>query len=205
MHEDENGQPQKQGSIFQQKDRLRRIQHSLASKMSAEDRRKQSLGIRHSILKHPCWKAARRVLAFIPMLDEPDIFPLFQTTLESGKTLCLPRFSETAGNYHPAAIKDLTQDLLPGRYGIQEPHPACQREDLSHMDLTLVPGLAFDRRGWRLGRGKGYYDQLLSTQVGIRCGIALNFQWVESVPNETLDQKMNWIITPGDSVKVVSR
>ena len=64
------------------------------------------------------------------------------------------------------------------------------------MDLTLIPGLAFDSRGWRLGRGKGFYDRLLAKLDGVRFGVAFNHQWLESVPHETLDQKMDWIITP---------
>jgi 5-formyltetrahydrofolate cyclo-ligase len=61
--------------------------------------------------------------------------------------------------------------------------------------------LAFDSRGWRLGRGKGFYDRMLASLGGIRCGMAFDYQCVESVPHESLDQKMDWIITPEGPVK----
>ena len=135
------------------------------------------------------------------MQDEPDIFPLLQDILECGKTLCLPRFEAKSDTYKPAIIRDLEHDLASGKFGILEPTPGCSIINTSHMDLTLVPGLAFDKHGWRLGRGKGFYDRLLAGLDGVRIGIAFDHQWLETVPHETLDQKMDWIITPTITAK----
>ena len=143
------------------------------------------------------------VFAYVPMKDEPDIFPLLEEILATGKQLVLPRFDIPTGTYHPVRINHVATDLQPGKYGILEPRVHdLQTEDL-HPDLTLVPGLAFDRQGWRLGRGKGYYDRMLAGLGGIRCGVAFDFQHVESVPHETLDQKMDWIITPDGLAKAI--
>jgi 5-formyltetrahydrofolate cyclo-ligase len=64
------------------------------------------------------------------------------------------------------------------------------------VDLILVPGLAFDLRGRRLGRGKGYYDQLLRGLRGITCGVAFDQQIVAEIPVEPHDVRVNCVLTP---------
>ncbi len=147
------------------------------------------------------WKSSTKVFAYVPMKDEPDLFPLLEEIISMGKQLVLPRFDKPTGTYHPVRIKNIATDLQPGKYGILEPMVHHLDAEGLHPDLTLVPGLAFDSRGWRLGRGKGYYDRMLAGLGGIRCGIAFDFQYVETVPHETLDQKMDWIITPDGPAK----
>ena len=135
------------------------------------------------------------------MKDEPDISHLLDEILQTGRHLFLPRFDVQSQTYHPIRIENLSSDLQAGKYGIPEPRGHCPKAEDLHPDLTLVPGLAFDSRGWRLGRGKGFYDRMLASLGGIRCGVAFDFQYVESVPHETLDQKMDWIITPEGPVR----
>lgn len=190
--------------ITQGKHALRNLQRIEGKRLTRSERQLQSEIILAQIKKHPHWIQSHSILAYIPMLDEPDILHLLQDVLECGKTLCLPQFVPDSNTYQPAIIHDLDRDLTPGQYGILEPASMCLVANTSHMDLTLVPGLAFDRHGWRLGRGKGYYDRLLDGLDGVRFGIAFDFQWVESVPHETLDQKMDWIITPSVVAKAGS-
>ena len=74
--------------------------------------------------------------------------------------------------------------------------PTCAPALLNSLDLVLVPGVAFDLHGRRLGRGKGYYDQLLAGVCGTTCGVAFDEQIVREVPLEPHDVLMNCILTP---------
>ncbi|HTG44362.1 MAG TPA: 5-formyltetrahydrofolate cyclo-ligase, partial [Verrucomicrobiae bacterium] len=67
---------------------------------------------------------------------------------------------------------------------------------LNRLDFVLVPGVAFDSTGRRLGRGRGFYDQLLAGVTGIKCGVALDEQIVEKLPTEAHDIAMDYILTP---------
>ncbi len=86
------------------------------------------------------------------------------------------------------------QDLVVGSYGIAEPVGTLFTE-YSSIDLVIVPGLAFDKAGRRLGRGKGYYDKLLPHIAAPKLGICFPFQLVEEVPAEAFDFRMDGVIT----------
>lgn len=88
-----------------------------------------------------------------------------------------------------------TDSLKPGAFGIMEPIVEEEAMDESKIDLIIVPGVAFDRQLNRMGRGKGYYDRLLSTLQVPKIGICFDFQLLESVPTEPFDKKMDMIIT----------
>jgi 5-formyltetrahydrofolate cyclo-ligase len=74
--------------------------------------------------------------------------------------------------------------------------------DLKRLDLVLVPGLAFDRHGRRLGRGRGYYDRLLAEVPGTSCGVAFDEQLVASDPVGPLDVPLNCILTPSHWIEI---
>ena len=87
-------------------------------------------------------------------------------------------------------------ELAPGKFGVLEPASDAP-ESPGNWDLILVPGMAFDRRGGRLGRGRGYYDRFLSIHRDIlRVGICFDEQLVSSVPSEDHDIRMHALITP---------
>lgn len=188
-------------NVTHAKQQLRKLQRAKNKTLTASEKQKQTSNIQLQIREHPHWKHSQSIFGFMPMNDEPDIFPLLREVLECGKKLYLPRFEQKTATYKPAIIRDLNHDLVEGQFGILEPNPECSIVNTSHMDLTLVPGLAFDSHGWRLGRGKGFYDRLLAGLGGVRFGIAFDHHWLNSVPHETLDQKMDWIITPTVTVK----
>ena len=83
-----------------------------------------------------------------------------------------------------------------GKFGVREPAERCAPVPLNRLDLVLVPGIAFDIRGGRLGRGQGYYDRLLSAVTGLKCGVAFDEQIVDAVPVGPLDVRLNCILTP---------
>ena len=135
--------------------------------------------------RKPVWQTAQRVLFFAPLPEELDVWPLLSEALAGGKSVALPRFVAETKSYEACAIQDPERDLQVGHFGIREPKRACARLPSNRLDLILVPGVAFDLQGRRLGRGKGYYDRLLKDLRGRTCGVAFDQQIVAEIPVET--------------------
>ncbi len=144
----------------------------------------------------PAWQNAASVLLFAPMPAEPDIWPLLAEALAAGKIAALPRYQPADKNYVACRVQDLRSEIAPGAFGIREPADRCPEIPLSRLDLILVPGVAFDWHGHRLGRGKGFYDRLLAGTRGVKCGITFDEQMVNDVPAGPSDVRMNFILTP---------
>ena len=88
-------------------------------------------------------------------------------------------------------------DLRPGRFGVLEPGAECPVVPFSALDLVLVPGIAFDRAGNRLGRGRGFYDRMLALSPdAVSCGVGFDGQVVARVPVEPHDVKLHRMWTP---------
>lgn len=164
--------------------------HSSASAASAS----AALCVR--VRASPLWQTARAVLLFFPLPCEPDISPLLDEALASGKLLALPRFNATTNAYEPVQIRDLARELVTGPFGVREPTADCPLAPMNRLDLALVPGLGFDARGHRLGRGKGHYDRLLVGFTGMKIGVAFDFQIVTEVPAEPHDIVLDAVVTP---------
>ncbi len=178
---------------------LRRQINAALAAMSPEQRAAGSPKICARLRELPAWKNARSVLLFTPMPTEPDIWPLLAEALAAGKIAALPRFHAAARSYTAARVQDLQSDIVSGHFGIREPAAACPEIPLNHFELLLVPGVAFDWRGHRLGRGRGYYDRLLAEGRGVKCGIAFEEQMVNAVPVGLADVRMDYIVTPARS------
>lgn len=175
---------------------LRQSIRSVRENLTAEERGQLSAQVCALIHRQPAWQAANVVLAYAPMADELDIWPLLRELLEREGRLALPRFNPTTGEYEAAEVTDLDTQLEVKRYKIHEPVSLCRRLDVNRLDFILVPGVAYDLDGHRLGHGKGFYDRLLaSVRFGL-CGVATDEQVVPSVPVEPHDITVNWIATP---------
>lgn len=146
--------------------------------------------------QHAVWTSAKSVLLFAPLPEEIDIWPLVEERWAEGKIVALPRFSTLTGDYTAAVVHDLANDLRTGKLGIREPLASCAGLPLNRLDLVLVPGVAFDLRGRRLGRGKAFYDRLLAGVRGTKCGVAFEEQLVAEVPTGAQDVFVDCIVTP---------
>jgi 5-formyltetrahydrofolate cyclo-ligase len=146
--------------------------------------------------KQPLWQRAATILFFAPLPEELDIWPSFAVAANAGKQVFLPRFQAATKSYTACQVKSQETDLKLGQFGIREPTETCPQIPLNRLDLILVPGVAFDLHGRRLGRGKGFYDQLLAAVCGRTCGVAFDEQIVNEVPVEPHDVVLNCILTP---------
>ena len=137
--------------------------------------------------------------AYLAFQEEPILQPLLQEWLSEGHLLFLPRFCQATAAYELVQATDLTNNLAPGHYGILEPLPSLPAEKtLPPTTAWLLPGLAFTRKGIRLGRGKGYYDRLLAAfpTRAPRIGVCWDCQIVPSLPQNSWDVSLDAIATP---------
>lgn len=142
----------------------------------------------------PQYLQAKTILCYYPIRREPNIIPLVRHAQELGKTVCFPisHVNERRLSFH--AISDLSE-LTMGAYGIPEP-PSELPEITDFSDsLCLVPALAFDKSGLRLGYGGGYYDRFLFEFKGFSMGLAYSGFFVDTLPADPHDAKVDIIIT----------
>ena len=135
--------------------------------------------------------------------NELDISNFARKFIHRDGFVYYPRFNTETKNYEMVRVADLDKDFLVGKYGIPEPRKSLSRinDRVRFEELVwLVPGLAFDKLGYRLGRGKGYYDRLLRDSRGIKIGIAFDWQIVDRLPVERHDVPVQFLITPQRSL-----
>jgi 5-formyltetrahydrofolate cyclo-ligase len=145
--------------------------------------------------------SAHTILFFAPMLDELDVWPVLELALALGTNCALPFFNVEKKSYVARQLMNLKTDIIVGKFGLREPASTCAEITLDKFDLILVPGMAFDLSGNRLGRGFGFYDRLLEKAAGIKCGVAYDFQLLAKIPSEPHDAKVNFILTPDRCLK----
>ncbi len=141
---------------------------------------------------------AEAVMYFVSFGSEVNTRPLVEETIRRGKTALAPKAVPQSRELIPSQILDWESDLLPGYYNIPEPRAGALRPFApEQIDLLVVPGVAFDLKGNRLGYGGGYYDrffQLLKPRTPL-IAIVFDLQIVPEVPTEEWDQRVDCIIT----------
>ena len=146
-------------------------------------------------------RSARTILFFAPLADELDVWPLLEKFLAAGKICALPFFDSVTQTYSARRVQNLAADISIGKFGVREPASSCAEIPLEKFDLILAPGVAFDWNGNRLGRGRGFYDRLLTKTGGLKCGVGYDFQLIGKIPVEPHDARVNFVVTPGRCLK----
>lgn len=164
--------------------------------MSESARRTAAQSARQLLEQQPIWHKARAILFYAPIRGELDLWDLMRDAISAGKIAVLPRFDSAKAAYAACRIREMEADIVSGKFGVREPRPGGEEIALNRLDLLLVPGIAFDRHGRRLGRGMGYYDRLLAGARGAACGVAYDEQIVDDIPVEEHDVPMNFLLTP---------
>lgn len=154
-----------------------------------EDKDLKDKLIRRNLRELDLYKKARSVFVFISYRSEVDTKGIIDDILADGKKLLVPLVK---GSEMIAVEVKGIDDLEPNKMGILEPKDG---EEVTDVDLTITPGLAFDKAGYRLGYGGGYYDKFFSKVDTIRMGIGYYDQFVESLVHEDYDKPLQYLLT----------
>ena len=185
-------------ALFQQKATIRKEILQKRESQSPETSAAQSLSIARALLNHKEFLEADKILIYLSKDGEVSTDYLLGRAFELGKRVSVPVVDTENGELRISELPGPETSFRLGAFGIREP----EEEDLSfvppdQIDLVITPGLAFDRRGGRIGYGKGYYDRLLSrldSQVP-RIALAFDFQVLDTVPQDENDIRVDVIIT----------
>lgn len=149
--------------------------------------------VAHAAVLTPAWQHARRVAVYAALPDELPTRALVALAEKAGLPMLWPRIDDERLVFVGCAEKD----LVPGRFGIASPPRHLSPVVLDASDVLIVPGVAFDANGNRLGRGGGYYDRVLAAlgEEARSIGIGYDFQRVEQVPTAPHDVPVNFVVT----------
>ena len=168
---------------------------------SAEEKRSADIQIFRYLTGCELIKNADIVLSYVSVRDEADTRMLLNFLLDSGKSTAVPRCREN-GEMDFFAINDINSMAL-SPYGIPEPE---YNEDLIINDFNgavcIVPGLAFDKNGKRIGYGAGYYDRYLENKGIVTAGLCYSELLFDSVPSEAHDISVDYIITEKGLIEI---
>lgn len=168
-----------------------------------EQIRSKSLAACRRMIHTPEFQNARAVMLYLSMPGEPDLQSLAAAAWKDGKNVLLP--SVDWGDNSMLPVRVYTLDARSDAHIPRVPQPAAGEPfPIEHIDLIVIPGLAFSRSGHRLGRGKGYYDRFLSRPKvsAIRAAIAFDEQWCAEFPVEPHDIGMQIIVTNHDILRI---
>ncbi len=171
-----------------QKSEIRRTVKDLKRKIDGAGKHKCEEAVISFLLQCRTISECRNILLYHALPDELPTSRMIQTFM-ADKHVFLPRVEGD----DLAIVEFKGDNLQEGAFGIYE--PAGEPVGIENMDAVIVPGVAFDRLGNRLGRGKGYYDRLLRNFCHTKIGVAFSCQIVDTVPHEPHDIKMDMIIT----------
>lgn len=193
-----SGAPAPDDVLGQEKRALRA--RVLAARDAMPDAARDAAGaaISRRLATLPSFEAAQAVLSYASFGSEFDTEAFNAAVLAAGKALLLPRIDRTRRALRLHRVRSLRDDLLPGLWGIREPDPArCAETPASAAGLILVPGVAFDAAGGRLGYGGGFYDRLLpgAALTAALVAAAFELQLVDAVPMGPLDRRVEVLVT----------
>lgn len=178
---------------MQEKAALRR--ELLARRDAVPQREEKSRAVGDGVLALPAYQKARQVLLYLSKGSEVDTWEVFARAVAEGKEVYAPRCLDGEGTMGFFQVTS-PQELLQGRFGLWEPDlrrcaPWRRREGA----LCLVPGIAFDRQGYRLGYGKGYYDRFLAGFSGTAAGLCFRELALERLPRGPQDRRVDVLVT----------
>ncbi len=177
------------------KTRLRLQFKKIRENVSKKDRLEVSEKIAKRLFKLKLYKSAKNVALYMNIGSEVGTETIFKKSIALKKTVLAPRVDKKNNTIVFARVKSL-KDFKMGAYTILEPKKSCPVWETKEIDLVLVPGILFDKKGHRLGYGKGYYDQFLNfISKEKRIGLTYEKTLVARLPNHKKDVPVSWIIT----------
>lgn len=174
------------------KNELRKKFRSLRDNLN--NRAEMDKKITRTVLDLDIFRSAETVLLYYPSGSEVSTLEIFSACQLMGKKIAFPLCLDRDGTMDFFIVKG-ESDFEKGMYGIYEPKKALEKLADTYDSICFVPGLSFDKRGYRLGYGKGYYDRYLSTFNGISVGLCYDSLVTDSLPADCYDKKVSYLIT----------
>lgn len=168
--------------------------------LSIEYRQQASRKMQAELTRLPCYKAAEYIMLYMAMQDEVQLDELIAMVLKDAKKAVIPLVTG-AGLMEAVELSDMA-DLVPDKYGIKTVSEEKRRLIApDKIDLIIVPGVAFDKAGHRLGMGGGFYDRfMLRASRAVRAALAYDCQLLAAVPAEVHDLTVDYIITEKQNI-----
>jgi len=184
--------------VYLNKESLRKKMLQGLKNQKEVTRLKKSLGIMRKLFALSEYRSAKTVMFYASFCGEVDTYRMIKESIKKGKVVALPVIAKDKKKLTPRVIKGLAGMLQTGALNAPAPKPGCSRRiALSKLDLVVVPGLAFDRCGNRLGRGGGFYDRFLAhlPKASFTTGICFAFQIVSSLCHSSKDLAVKKVIS----------
>ena len=187
-----------EAQIAVEKENLRRYMLRLRDRQSVGEIEQKSQDIIDQVLHLHEYVRARGIACYVSKDSEVNTRPLIRATLNQEKRVLIPVVKKGDIELFFSEIKDLGSELAPGTFGILEPKPEnVHPVSLDTVDVIFVPGIVWDREGYRLGWGRGYFDRVIKNlpQHVRSAGLAFNMQLIGKVPRDQFDVPVDMVVT----------
>ena len=174
------------------------------AKLSESIIKEKSLAIFNTLKETDLYKDADNVMIYITFRKEILTRPIIDDLLSNGKKVFIPLSIPKTKELIVSELKDFEKDLEIGHFGVMEPKKETTRPvDPSILDLVIVPGAAFDKEGYRIGYGAGFYDRFLPrlSKKATIISLAFDMQLIDKVPTDCYDLAVEYIITEKQFIK----
>ena len=178
-----------------QKTHLRKTHSAARKALSPEEKQRLDRAVFTRFTALSQYKAAKTLLCYVSSAIEVDTRTILQHALQAGKTVAVPRCIPGTNEMEFHKITALSM-LSPGAYGIFEPPQGAPLCTALSDALCVVPALCFDKHGYRVGYGKGYYDRFLARFSGETLGLIYEEDFVAAVPRDAFDRRVSCLVTP---------
>ena len=150
----------------------------------------------HRLFGTSVFQRAQGIMIFLPLPHEIDLCPVALRAWQEQMQVTVPLVSFAQKHMIPVEIHSLDQPMETDHYGLRTPTNGAPIP-VDQVDLVIVPGLGFDRSGYRIGRGSGFYDRFLAQTafVGKTCGVGFELQLIDAVPTAAHDVKLDMLVT----------
>lgn len=180
------------------KKELRRIILEKRDNINLSERIRYDKDIFNTLINSEVYNKSKCIFVFVSYKSEVNTHEIIKHSLAQGKRVCVPKVSSKSEGMYAVEIKKF-EDLKSGKYGILEPESFEYKINEAEIDLALIPGVAFDKSGGRVGYGAAFYDRFLVKlkKDTPKIALAYEMQIVDYVPMNEWDVKINEIITNG--------
>lgn len=174
------------------KEELRQINKAKRKEMTSYEVYEKSKMAADFLLNSEIYKNSKAIMLYYPLGNETDTSDIFKRALIDNKTVVYPT-TDINTNEITAVLVDTDTQFSKGAYSVFEPDVKKEFDD--KIDLVVVPGIAFDKRGFRVGFGKGCYDRFLEKIEAFKVGMCYDFQIVDDIESDSYDIKMEYLVS----------